>query len=115
MTIESRVSIAPSDSPLYGKTFISKGYGKPVRPPEKGTSIESRVSKAPSDHPLYGKTFICRGYGKPVRPPETVKDNGDSKQCEKIQETQPLEDVPPEASSISVRLIPTMPKEDARC
>ncbi len=35
MTIErSPVREAPSDSPLYGKTFICRGYGKPIRPPE---------------------------------------------------------------------------------
>jgi hypothetical protein len=35
MTIESSpVREAPSDSPLYGKTFICRGYRKPIRPPE---------------------------------------------------------------------------------
>ncbi len=88
MTIDrSPVRKAPSDSPLYGKTFICKGYGMPIRPPEKRASIESRVSIAPSDSPLYGKTFICRGYGKPTRPPEKVEGVPHTDEVDKTQDS----------------------------
>lgn len=88
MTTErDQVRIAPSNSPLYGKTFICKGYGKPIRPPEKGTSIERRVGVAPSNSPLYGQTFICRGYGKPTRPTETVEEMTQSGEVEKTQDS----------------------------
>lgn len=33
-TVKERVKKADSNHPLYGKTFIGRGYGKPTRPPE---------------------------------------------------------------------------------